>query len=502
MNLASDQFGYLFVLAQEPIPSDVDPYRDAIALRLEQVFPFGGLVGGDYFDMLARGTLAAPAAFAATPEGEVFARTGGLRADLTYVSHFPAEGGSPEALRTDRWPIYSPRTGEVEFASRKYAVADAEGDYYRLLAEPGDPTDGSGQWTITIGKYTSSEVLLGSVTIPGPLTPPGGWVEPGEPAAALGADGNLRIALAVYRSAQYSELEPFGVLWVGTVSTQGDLLHAWTDESFPPGAVSAIAVDPGGSVYVVGDAAWKYTASGERVGRIGGWGGAGDQRDAPGSLLRYANGVAMDEVGRLRVQDIDAGRLLEFAYTPAPFSDVPYWHWAKEAIRAVQEAGVAVGYADGRYAPEETVSRDQMAVYLARALAGSDAAVPAGPDQPRFRDVPTSHWAYRYIEYVAEQGIVDGYWDGSYRPALEVDRGQMAVFISRALAGSDEAVPPGPIAPSFSDVPTSHWAFRHVEYAKAQGVVGGYWDGTYRPDFAVTRDQMAVYVQRAFDLPQ
>jgi len=32
-------------------------------------------------------------------------------------------------------------------------------------------------------------------------------------------------------------------------------------------------------------------------------------------------------------------------------------------------------------------------------------------------------------------------------------------------------------------------------------VTQGYDDGTYRPDLIVTRDQMAVYVQRAFDLP-
>jgi hypothetical protein len=39
-----------------------------------------------------------------------------------------------------------------------------------------------------------------------------------------------------------------------------------------------------------------------------------------------------------------------------------------------------------------------------------------------------------------------------------------------------------------------------VEYIQSEGVTGGYPDGTYRPEAAVTRDQMAVYVARAFDL--
>ena len=38
-------------------------------------------------------------------------------------------------------------------------------------------------------------------------------------------------------------------------------------------------------------------------------------------------------------------------------------------------------------------------------------------------------------------------------------------------------------------------------YCVGQGVVKGYDDGTYRPTEAVTRDQMAVYVARAFKLP-
>jgi hypothetical protein len=44
------------------------------------------------------------------------------------------------------------------------------------------------------------------------------------------------------------------------------------------------------------------------------------------------------------------------------------------------------------------------------------------------------------------------------------------------------------------------WSYRYVEYAADLGIVQGYWDGTYHPG-EVTRDQMAVYVQRAFELP-
>ena len=52
-----------------------------------------------------------------------------------------------------------------------------------------------------------------------------------------------------------------------------------------------------------------------------------------------------------------------------------------------------------------------------------------------FSDVAWDHWAVLPVELAYENGIVSGYPDGTYRPTLSVTRDQMAVFISRALAG-------------------------------------------------------------------
>jgi len=85
-----------------------------------------------------------------------------------------------------------------------------------------------------------------------------------------------------------------------------------------------------------------------------------------------------------------------------------------------------------------------------------------------------------------------------------VDRGQMAVYVARALvapsgeAGLADYVPADPR--NFPDVPETFWAYRHVEYCVEHEVVQGYMDGYYYPGNVVTRDQMAVYVSRAFGL--
>ena len=119
---------------------------------------------------------------------------------------------------------------------------------------------------------------------------------------------------------------------------------------------------------------------------------------------------------------------------------------------------------------------------------------------PTFRDVMIDYWAYDAVEACYQTGIVGGYEDGLYHPDWPVARNQMAVYISRALAGGDSSVPTDPGQVSFSDVPDTDWAYKYVEYIAEPGIAAGYPDGCYHPEYVCSRDQMAVYVMRAFGL--
>ncbi|MCJ7796593.1 MAG: S-layer homology domain-containing protein, partial [Thermoleophilia bacterium] len=118
-----------------------------------------------------------------------------------------------------------------------------------------------------------------------------------------------------------------------------------------------------------------------------------------------------------------------------------------------------------------------------------------------FADVPPDHWAADAIERCYAHGIVQGYTADAYAPTLEVNRAQMAVYVSRAIAGGDSSVPDFADSPTFPDVPEGFWALKYVEYAVDQGVVTGYEDGLYHPDEQVNRAQMAVYIARATVAP-
>jgi hypothetical protein len=189
------------------------------------------------------------------------------------------------------------------------------------------------------------------------------------------------------------------------------------------------------------------------------------------------------------------------------FSDTPYYYWAFHQIEAAYAAGIVKGYSDGTYKPTDTVTRDQMAVYISRALAGGDDQVPAFTGAPSFSDVGVDNWALKYVEYAVDNNVVKGYSDGTYKPTDQVDRGQMSVFIARAIAtptdGADLVYYTPPATATFPDVATSFWAYKYVEYIAQPtiGVTKGYPDGDYHPEYVCTRDQMAVYIQRAFKLP-
>ncbi len=72
-------------------------------------------------------------------------------------------------------------------------------------------------------------------------------------------------------------------------------------------------------------------------------------------------------------------------------------HWAEAAIAKAKSAGIMTGYKDGRFRPEQALSRAEAVTILNR-LTGRQ---PITTQKPIFRDVPTTHWAYGDIQSAA-----------------------------------------------------------------------------------------------------
>nr|WP_295974426.1 C40 family peptidase [uncultured Bacillus sp.] len=111
-----------------------------------------------------------------------------------------------------------------------------------------------------------------------------------------------------------------------------------------------------------------------------------------------------------------------------------------------------------------------------------------------FLDVSTSSPTYPAIKTLTASSIVLGYSDGTFHPDENVTRAQAAVIINRVLK-KQASTPSG-----FSDVSDSKWYAADVAAIKEAGIINGFSDGTYRPDANMTRAEMAVILQKAFNL--
>jgi hypothetical protein len=115
-----------------------------------------------------------------------------------------------------------------------------------------------------------------------------------------------------------------------------------------------------------------------------------------------------------------------------------------------------------------------------------------------FLDVSVDYWAAAWIEQLYRDGITSGCGGGNYCPASSVIRAQMAVFLLRAKHGAGYTPPP----PSglFDDVGLDHWAVAWIEQLAREGITSGCGGGNYCPEAKVTRAQMAVFLVRTFGL--
>ena len=114
----------------------------------------------------------------------------------------------------------------------------------------------------------------------------------------------------------------------------------------------------------------------------------------------------------------------------AGFSDVPAGRYYSAAVDWLAAQGITTGVGGNRFAPEDVVTRGQMATFLFR-LEGS----PGGSPAAGFSDVSAGAFYANAVDWLLYRGITTGVGGNRFAPSDPVSRGQMATFLWR-LAGS------------------------------------------------------------------
>jgi hypothetical protein len=105
-----------------------------------------------------------------------------------------------------------------------------------------------------------------------------------------------------------------------------------------------------------------------------------------------------------------------------------------------------------------------------------------------FNDVPSDFWARPFIEKLAEDEIIAGFPDGSFKPKQAVTRAQFAAIVRKAFSRS-AAVRNGR---TFSDVAPKYWAAASIDKAYTTGFLSGYPDGTFLPEQQIPKAQALI----------
>ena len=184
------------------------------------------------------------------------------------------------------------------------------------------------------------------------------------------------------------------------------------------------------------------------------------------------------------------------------FSDVAPSNWAFQSIETCVANGIVEGYSNGTYAPGDIVN-PRADGHLHRAGAG------------RRRQQCPGRSGHRALHRRAHESVGvqicrvrlcarhrAGKRRRDLRPGPEPEPGPDGGVPRGAMVGGDAALADwsGPSFATFPDVPMNFWAWKHVEWIAARSVTKGYGDGYYHPDDLCPRDQMAVFVARAFKL--
>lgn len=223
----------------------------------------------------------------------------------------------------------------------------------------------------------------------------------------------------------------------------------------------------------------------------------------PGTMGQYTMILHDRGINNIGVYQLN----LECVFSPVDFTcenlpgrfpaDVPEDYWAFTFIETLADYKITVGCDTDKYCPSNPVTRAQMAVFIERGINGGDFQPPP-PTGTVFPDVGAGNFAAAFIEQFYRDGITGGCGNSMYCPDDSVTRAQMAVFLLRAKFGADHAPPP----PSgiFTDVPVDHWAAAWIEELADENITSGCGEGIYCPEDPVTRDQMAVFILRTFNL--
>jgi hypothetical protein len=168
-------------------------------------------------------------------------------------------------------------------------------------------------------------------------------------------------------------------------------------------------------------------------------------------------------------------------------------HWAEKSIKLMKAIGVFKGYEDGTFRPEDSITEAEITVLVMR-MANQDTeqedeALEA--EDPALEEVPD--WAKASVKEAVYKGVVN---INRFHSQVQADRAQVAVQLAKAL----ELTPVDTTDVPFADgILISPEDLGYIMALYQEGIIKGTPDGSFNPNSAITRAEMAVISERVIE---
>ncbi|MFE1746397.1 S-layer homology domain-containing protein [Coleofasciculus sp. H7-2] len=215
---------------------------------------------------------------------------------------------------------------------------------------------------------------------------------------------------------------------------------------------------------------------------------------APGQLVQVIEVEADNatyEVSQLlaKYQNVGMSRAIQTS-----FPDVPQGYWAKDFIAQLAELEIIEGFPDGRFRPDQPVTRAQFAAMLRKAFEMNKVR-----NAIAFRDVSSDYWAYSAIQEAYEMGFLGTVSRNAFNPTQNLSRLDILVALAKGMNYSSASSTTETLLQVYSDASTIPSNVRSlVAAATERGLVVNYPNvQSLKPNQVATRAEVCAFLYQA-----